>query len=667
MYAPTSTSLPRSCPTSGDDSNDIGSLTDFDGAAEILRIWGAGLTPDPDLTVSEWADRHRMLSGRASAEPGRYRTGRTPYMREIMDRLSPGDTTQRVVFMKAAQVGATEAGNNWIGFAIHQAPGPMLAVQPTVELAKRNSRQRIDPLIDESPDLRERVKPARSRDAGNTMLSKEFAGGILIMTGANSAVGLRSTPARYIFLDEVDAYPASADEEGDPVTLAEARSLTFAHRRKVFLVSTPTIRGLSRIEREYEASDQRRYFVPCPHCGYAQWLKFDRLRWQKGRPETAEYHCEGCEAPIAEHHKTAMLEGGEWRATATAADPTTVGYHLSALYSPIGWLSWERIVRSWEAAQGSDEAIKAFRNTILGETWVETGEAPDWQRLYDRRERWKSGTVPAGGLFLTAGADVQKDRIEVDVWAWGRGLESWLVDHVVIEGGPGDPACWRQLTDLLGKTWAHASGTHMTIARLAIDTGYETSAVYGWARAVGFAQVAPVKGLEGFNRASPVTGPTFVDATIGGKRLRRGARLWTVATSTFKAETYRFLRQDRSTAEEITAGASFPAGTMHLPSWVDSEWLKQLTAEQLVAVKTRRGFTKLEWQKLRERNEALDCRVYARAAAWIAGADRWSEARWQELAQQLAVEKVGKDSGALRKVTYAPSARRRIARSSYME
>ncbi|MBB5224641.1 phage terminase large subunit GpA-like protein, partial [Amaricoccus macauensis] len=436
MYAPTSTNSPRSGPTSGESGDDLGGLTDFDGAGEILRAWGNGLRPDPDLTVSEWADRHRMLSGRASAEPGRYRTVRTPYMREIMDRLSPGDPTQRIVFMKAAQVGATEAGHNWIGFAIHQAPGPMLAVQPTVELAKRNSRQRIDPLIDESPELRERVKPARSRDAGNTMLSKEFAGGILIMTGANSAVGLRSTPARYIFLDEVDAYPASADEEGDPVTLAEARSLTFAHRRKVLLVSTPTIRGLSRIEREYEASDQRRFFVPCPHCGAMQWLKFDRLRWQKGRPETAEYHCEGCETPIAEHHKTAMLERGEWRATATAADPTTVGYHLSALYSPIGWLSWERIVRAWDAAQGSDEAIKAFRNTILGETWVETGEAPDWQRLYDRRERWTSGTVPAGGLFLTAGADVQKDRIEVDVWAWGRGLESWLVDHVVIEGGP---------------------------------------------------------------------------------------------------------------------------------------------------------------------------------------------------------------------------------------
>jgi phage terminase large subunit GpA-like protein len=666
MYAPTSTSLPRSGPTSGDDGDDIGSLTAFDGAAEILRTWGAGLTPDPDLTVSEWADRHRMLSGRASAEPGRYRTGRTPYMREIMDRLSPGDTTQRIVFMKAAQVGATEAGNNWIGFAIHQAPGPMLAVQPTVELAKRNSRQRIDPLIEESPDLRERVKPARSRDAGNTMLSKEFAGGILIMTGANSAVGLRSTPARYIFLDEVDAYPASADEEGDPVTLAEARTLTFAHRRKVFLVSTPTIRGLSRIEREYEASDQRRYFVPCPHCGAMQWLKFDRLRWQKGRPETADYICEGCDQPIAEHHKTAMLEGGAWRATATASDPTTVGYHLSALYSPIGWLSWQRIARSWEAAQGSDEAIKAFRNTILGETWVESGEAPDWQRLQGVKEDWKPGTVPAGGLFLTAGADVQKDRIEIDIWAWGRGLESWLVDHIVIEGGPGDPACWRNLTDLLGKTWAHASGQHLTIARLAIDTGYETAAVYGWSRQAGFAQVAPIKGLEGFNRASPVTGPTYVDATIGGKRLRRGARLWSVATSTFKTETYRFLRQDRPTPEELTGGASFPAGTVHLPGWVDSEWLKQLTAEQLVTVKTRRGFTKLEWQKLRERNEALDCRVYARAAAWIAGADRWSDARWEELAAQFAVADAKGTASAGGPQSARKAQVRRVARSTYM-
>jgi len=450
----------------------------------------------------------------------------------------------------------------------------MLSVQPTVELAKRNSRQRIDPLIEESSELRERVRPARSRDAGNTMLSKEFTGGILIMTGANSAVGLRSIPARYILLDEVDAYPASADEEGDPVTLAEARSLTFAHRRKVLLISTPTVKGFSRIEREYEASDRRRYFVPCLECGHRQWLRFERLRWEKGKPETARYHCEACDAGIAEHHKTAMLAAGEWKATAQADDPTTIGFHLSALYSPVGWLSWEAIARSWEAAQGSDEAIRAFKNTILGETWVETGEAPDWQLLYDRRERWAPGTVPRGGLFLTAGADVQKDRIEADVWAWGQGLESWLVEHLVIAGGPERAETWAALDDLLMRTWRHASGARLALAKLAIDAGYEPTAVYGWARQVGIAQVAPVKGAEGFNRASPVSGPTYVDASDGGKRLRRGARLWTVAVSTFKAETYRFLRLERPTQEERESGEEYPPGSVHLPHWVEDEWLK---------------------------------------------------------------------------------------------
>ena len=667
MSAPNSKASPRSASIFADGMD--GSAA-FDGAEDLLRSWGLGIRPDADLTVSQWADAHRMLGSRASAEPGRYRTSRTPYMREIMDALSPSSAVQRVVFMKAAQVGATEAGNNWIGFAIHQAPGPMLAVQPTVELAKRNSRQRIDPLIEESAALRERVKPARSRDAGNTMLSKEFAGGILIMTGANSAVGLRSTPARYIFLDEVDAYPASADEEGDPVSLAEARSLTFAHRRKVFLVSTPTIRGLSRIEREYEASDQRRFFVPCPHCRQFQWLKFERLRWEKARPEAAEYHCEGCERPIAEHHKTAMLEAGEWRATAVAADPGTVGYHLSALYSPIGWLSWERIVRSWEAAQGSDEAIRAFKNTILGETWVETGEAPDWSRLYDRREAWKPGIVPAGGLFLTAGADVQKDRIEVDVWAWGRGGTSWLVDHIVIDGGPDHQGAWAELTKLLDRTWTHQNGAHLRLAKLAVDTGYEAPAVYAWSRRQGVAQVAPVKGVEGFNRSSPVSGPTYVDVTDAGKRLRRGARLWTVAVSTFKAETYRHLGLPRPTKEELAEGVQFPPGTVHLPDWVDSEWLKQLVAEELVTVRTKRGFARLEWQKLRERNEALDCRVYARAAAWIVGADRWSEARWADLEAQVAGD--GKTEGSHHKApagsirAVRSPARRRSVASNYM-
>jgi phage terminase large subunit GpA-like protein len=598
-------------------------------------------------------------------------------MRAILDALSPSHPARRVVFMKAAQVGATEAGNNWIGYCIHQAPGPFLAVQPTTDLAKRLSQQRIEPLIEECPELRELILPARSRDSGNTVLAKRFAGGQLVLTGANSAVGLRSMPARWLFLDEVDAYDGDVEGEGDPVALAEARTRTFGHRAKIFLVSTPTIKGLSRIEREYEASDQRRYFVPCPRCSHMQWLKFERLRWEKGKPETAEYACEACECGIAEHHKTAMLAAGEWRPTANAANPHVIGFHSSGLYSPVGWLSWATIAREWEAAQGNDAALKAAKNTLLGETWQERGEAPDWQRLYERREDWQIGTVPSGALFLTAGADVQKDRIEVDVWAWGRGLESWLVDHIVIEGGPERAESWRDLTALLGRAWPHANGCTIGLAKLAIDTGYEAPAVYAWVRRAGHAHVAAIKGVEGFSRPAPVAGPTHVDATEGGKKLRRGARLWTVAVATFKSETYRFLRLPKPMDDELAAGSNWPAGYMHLPRGVDAEWVKQLVAEQLVTVKTKRGFQRLEWQKLRERNEALDCRVYARAAAWIAGADRWTDVTWRNLERQIcgkdllneddAVQPIPQShnvAGLLRRVSERRS--RRVFRSTYM-
>jgi phage terminase large subunit GpA-like protein len=668
MSEPISPSLPSSSPSSGEP-------VDFDGRDVVWQSWCDGLTPDPPLTISQWSDAHRFLSPRASAEPGRYRTDRTPYMRAIMDALSPSHPARRVVFMKAAQVGATEAGNNWIGYVIHHAPGPMLAVQPTVELAKRFSRQRLEPLIAESPALRERVKPSRARDAGNTVLSKEFPAGLLVITGANSAVGLRSMPARYLFLDEVDAYPPSADEEGDPVALAEARTRTFSWRSKAFLASTPTIAGISRIEREYEASDQRRYFMPCPHCEHRQWLQFERLRWDKGRPETTHYICEACDGRIEEQHKTGMLRSGEWRPTAESADPATIGFHISALYSPVGWMSWADIARMCEAAQATDEAKRSFKNGVLGLTWVESGEAPDWQRLYERRESWPFSTVPSGGLFLTAGADVQKDRIEVDVWAWGRGLESWLIEHIVIEGGPERGQTWNELAQLLTRTWPHAHGAQLGLAKLAIDTGYESPTVYSWSRRMGHAQVAPIKGVEGFNRSAPVAGPTHVDVSEGGKKLRRGARLWTIAVSTFKSETYRFLRLAKPTDEERFEGVVAPAGFVHLPKGLDAEWIKQLVAEQLITVKTKRGFQRLEWQKLRERNEALDCRVYARAAAWIAGADRWTDATWRDLERQVGpgpeadevMEAEAAADNVAGRLRGSPKRRdRRVFRSSYL-
>lgn len=619
----------------------------FEGAEELRRAWLSGLAPDPAQTVSEWADRHRMLSSRGAAEAGPYRTSRTPYMQGIMDALSPNDPARRVVFMKAAQVGATEAGNNWLGFCIHRAPGPFLLVQPTTDLAKRLSQQRVEPLIEESPALRELVPSARSRDSGNTVLAKRFPGGVLVIAGANSAVGLRSMPARNVFLDEVDAYPGDLDGEGDPIKLAEARTISFGHRAKLFLASTPTVTGLSRIEREWELSDQRRYHCPCPHCGAIQWLKFEQLRWERGRPDTVVYVCEHCEEPIEERHKTLMMDpanGAAWMATAdeetlqAAQRAGIVGFHISGLYSPLGWLSWAGIAEQWEAAQGNDAALKTVKNTILGETWQERGEAPDWQRLYDRREGWALGTVPREALVLTAGADVQRDRIEVDVWGWGRGLRSWLVDHIVLEGDTARPEVWQRLDELLGRTWEHASSARMGLARLAIDTGdgLTTDAVYAWVRRAGRGQVIAVKGVGGFDRAMPVDGPTFVEVSEGGRKIRRGVQLWKVAGAVFKTETYRWLRLERPTEEDLAEGALWPAGYVHIPAaGVTAEWLKQLTAEQLVTVRDRRrGYQRLEWQQTRERNEALDCRVYARAAAWLMGMDRWSDERWGELEAQ---------------------------------
>lgn len=608
-------------------------MNDYEGAQEIERAWRDGLTPDPLLTVSEWSDRHRMLSSKASAEPGRWRTSRTPYLKDIMDCLSPTSPVERVVFMKAAQLGATEMGSNWIGYVIHHAPGPMMAVWPTVEMAKRNSKQRIDPLIEESAALAELIAPARSRDSGNTILAKEFRGGVLVMTGANSAVGLRSMPVRYLFLDEVDGYPLDVEGEGDAISLAEARTRTFA-RRKIFIVSTPTISGASAIEREYEASDQRRYFVPCPHCNHLQWLRFEQLRWDKGQPETAAYVCESCDTAIAEHHKTWMLERGEWRAM---AEGKTAGFHLSSLYSPVGWRAWRDIAAAWEAAvnkeSGSAAAIKTFKNTELDETWVEEGEAPDWQRLVDRREDYRIGSVPAGGLLLTAGADVQKDRIEVSVWAFGRGKESWLIEHRVLMGDTARDTVWKSLAAMLTEQWTHACGAQMPLARLALDTGFATQEAYAFVRACHDPRVMAVKGVA---RGTALIGtPTAVDMTQGGKKLRRGIKVYSVAGGIAKLELYNNLRKTPEVAEDGVA-IRYPTGFVHLPK-LDAEYLQQLCAEQLITRRDRNGFPVREWQKMRERNEALDCYVYARAAASNAGLDRFEERHWRELERQIGV------------------------------
>lgn len=587
------------------------------------------LRPDAWITVSEWADKYRVLSQKAASEPGRWRTDRTPYLREIMDCLSSNSPVSNVVFMKGAQIGGTECGANWIGYSIHQAPGPMLSVQPTVEMAKRNSKQRIASLIDESSELKALVKESREKDSGNTILSKEFPGGVLVMTGANSAVGLRSMPAKYLFLDEIDAYPGDADGEGDPVALAEARTRTFG-RKKIFKVSTPTIEGISRIAKEYEASDQRRYWVPCPECNEYQVLAFRQLQWPKGEPDGAHYICEHCGAVLGEEHKTEMLERGEWRAEFPERKQAA-GFHLSSLYSPVGWMSWRDIAHLWMKAQGSTELLKQFANTVLGETWCEAAEAPDWKRLYDRREDYKN--VPRGGLFLTAGADVQKDRIEVTVWAWGRGLESWFVEHRVLRGDTSRAEVWEELSQMASEKWEHENGAEMSIVRFAIDTRYNTNEVYRWAR--GRPTVVPVIGME---RGPGLVGtPRDTEVLANGKRKKRGVKAWPIVGPIAKSELYGHLRLDAPTSEQFESGSDYPAGYVHLSKEASEEWVRQFVGEQIV-IRVVKGYKKQEWQKTRDRNEALDTRVYARGAASIVGIDRFKEHHWATYELALGVD-----------------------------
>ena len=594
----------------------------FGAMADIVQ---SGLRPDLDMTVSEWADANRILSGKAAAEPGPFRTDRTPYMRAIADSISPSKPAQRIVFMKASQVGATEAGTNFLGFVMDQSPGPVLVVQPTLALATRFSKQRLEPLISSTPTLRTKIPPSRARDSGNTLLQKDFPGGTIIVTGANSAVGLRSMPAKFLFLDECDAYPADADGEGDPVSLAEARTRSFGFRKKIFLASTPTFAGRSTIEREYKASNQQRFFVPCPHCGHMQFLRFDQLRWTKGKPETAAHFCVDCGASATEADKTGMLAAGEWRATAVAVNPACVGFHVSSLYSPVGWASWAEIAADWEKAMiNGPDAIKTFKNTVLGEVFEEKGEAPDHERLFERREPFQMGIIPRGVMVLTAGIDNQAApaRLEIAVWGWAAGYESWLVDTIVIDGDPGGVDAWTKAKAIIDAPFPSEGGGEMRISAIAVDTGGQhTSAVYAQLRRLHDRRIIPIKGVSGWNRSTPVTGPTMVDISVNGRKITRGLRLWTVSVDVFKAELYRRLWLARG------EDGSYPAGWVHLPDGMDAEQVKQLVAEELVTIQDRRGFSRMEWRRLRA-NEQLDLAVYSRAALSVLGSDRYGDRFW---------------------------------------
>jgi phage terminase large subunit GpA-like protein len=590
----------------------MGELELADARRIVREAWAAGIRPDPKLTVSQWADLHRILSSKSSSSRGPWRTDRTPYLREIMDALTPGSPYERIVLQKGTQIGATECGNNWVGHTIDVAPGPMLMVLPTVDIARRVSKQRITPMINVSPRLTSRVKSARSRDSGNTTFAKDFEGGILLMTGANSAAGLSSMPIKNLFLDEPDRYPAEVGTEGDPVSLAEARTSTFPDR-KIFMCSSPTVRNVSRIEKAYLQTDQRRYVVPCPYCGTLDWIQWSAGGWygKEGRhhyivfenrdPFTARLKCSGCSELIEEHHKTKMLAEGMWEPTAVSQEPRTIGFHLSALYSPLGWESWPELVAMFLASKEDTYQLKTFVNTRLGETWEETGSNVEPESVMGRAEAY-GGEVPTGVGILIAGVDVQADRIECVVKGYGAGEESWLIAHQQFYGekrDTGQPDAWYELDRFLKNTFAHESGQTMKIECVGVDTNFETNQAYQFCYARRARRVFAVRGGSAHG-TEIVSKPTF------GNRYR--LPLFTVSPDTCKEVIYARLRiKDKG------------PGYMHFPSWVDPEYAAQLTAETAIRKYVKGKGSIRTWVKKRERNEALDCEVYALAALHILG------------------------------------------------
>src|SRR5579883_1521922 len=591
------------------------------------------LAPPPELTVSKWADKYRRLSRESSAEAGPWQT--KSFQREPMD-CAADPRVRRIVIKSATQMLKTATIENAIGRNAHLDPGPMLVIQPGDSDAKGFSKERIAPMIRDTPVLRAIFSESKSRSSSNTITEKLFPGGMLAITGAGSPRNVARRAIRYLFCDEIDKYKPT--QEGNVVALARKRLATFRHRSLEIDTCSPTVDG-SEIDRAYEESDKREFYVPCPFCGHYQSLmgKFhSQVRWSQAagltneqRARTALYYCERCDLPWNDGARQDAVERGHWRANAPFSG--VAGFWISELYSP--WKQLWEIVLDFLTKKSNAEDLKTFVNTSLAENWSDKGEAPADELLYERahREKYQRGTVPANGLFLTAGVDVQKDYLQIEIVAWGRGKESWSIDYRVLEGNPQQPMVWESLAEVLGETFPHERGIQMPISMMAVDTGYCPNDVYAWVRERGDRAMA----VDGRPTGSVAVGfPSLVDVTVRGRKISNGVKLWPVAVSLLKSELYGWLNQSAPTEEQLATGELYPAGYSHFPPY-DAEFFKQLTAERLVT-RLIRGYAKPEWQKTRARNEALDCRVYARAAACRFGLDRFREEKFAELEERLA-------------------------------
>jgi phage terminase large subunit GpA-like protein len=503
---------------------------------------------------------------------------------------------REIWFMKSAQVGWTEVLNNVIGYYVDQDPAPILLVQPTLEMAEAWSKDRLAPMIRDTPALFGKIADAKARDSGNTLLHKKFTGGHLTIAGANSPSGLASRPIRIVLFDEVDRFPASAGAEGDPISLGKKRSTTFWNR-KMLAGSTPTIKGSSRVEAGFEASDQRFYFVPCPHCEEFQRLVWAQVQWPEGRPLEARYVCQHCGAEIEETQKIDMLRQGEWRATRTSNG--LAGFHLSEIYSP--WSTWSDMATSFVQAKRLPETLQTWINTALGETWEDKGETLEPAGLLARRESYAANSLPAGVLLVTIGTDVQDDRLESTVWGWGADEEAWRIEHRVFRGDPGrvgPGSIWADHDELLKASYGTDDGRRLGVEACCVDSGgHYTEQVYRYCAQRKRLRVWAIKGAGGQGRL------------VWPRQPGRGAKVkvdvWLIGVDTVKDVLYGRMRK-------VTEAGP---GYVHLDATTDEAWLEQLTSETVVYRLMMGRKTRL-WKPRTagSRQEALDCTVYAYAA-----------------------------------------------------
>lgn len=561
----------------------------------------ARFRPPPKLKISEWADRYRMLSRESSAEAGRWSTDRTPYLREIMDAFTD-PTVHRVVFRKCSRIGGTEAANNVVAYFIDQDPCPILMVHPTVDEAKGFSKDQLAPMIRDTPRLREKVKDPVSRETGNTIQSKSYPGGQLSLVGANAPTGFRRRTVRVVDFDEVDAYSKSAGQEGDQIELGVNRSTTYADP-KAFLKSTPTTKGLSRIDAEYLESDQRVYHVACPDCGHGQALHWfpDKdgrggMHWEG--MDAPMYACEACGVLIPETAKRRMVAEGWW-VPQNPGHPVR-GYSINALYSPFPQAAWPTLVERWLSAQGKPEKLKVFYNTVLGESYEMPGGL-DPSRLSERREAYPK-PVPAGVGVLTMGIDVQADRIEAVVKGWGVGEESWLIDRIVLFGDTSGAEVWKRLSERWEAPYDCEVGGTMRVDSTAIDFGFNAEMVMRWARPRHGRKVYAVKGSS-----EPGKSIAPRRATV---KMKHGGRGFQIGTDTAKDLIF----------ARMKIGTPGP-GYMHFPAndWCDPDYFAQLTSEKPVKELVRGVYRRRYVCPEGVRNEALDLEVYSVAAFALGG------------------------------------------------